>query len=77
MDLLLCTAGKCLYIFMYKMCNINKPCFSAGVSRTGVFITLSIVLERMQYEGIVDIFQAVRILRTQRTSMVQAEVSTF
>ncbi|KAF7236658.1 Receptor-type tyrosine-protein phosphatase S [Varanus komodoensis] len=30
---------------------------SAGVGRTGVFITLSIVLERMRYEGVVDIFQ--------------------
>lgn len=49
---------------------------SAGVGRTGVFITLSIVLERMQYEGVVDVFQAVRILRTQRPAMVQTEVRT-
>ncbi|XP_055931729.1 tyrosine-protein phosphatase Lar-like isoform X6 [Argiope bruennichi] len=46
---------------------------SAGVGRTGVFITLSIVLERMQYEGVVDIFQSIRILRTQRPGMVQTE----
>ncbi|XP_017767250.1 PREDICTED: tyrosine-protein phosphatase Lar isoform X5 [Eufriesea mexicana] len=46
---------------------------SAGVGRTGVFISLSIVLERMQYEGVVDIFQTVRILRTQRPAMVQTE----
>ncbi|KAG8191089.1 hypothetical protein JTE90_008401 [Oedothorax gibbosus] len=46
---------------------------SAGVGRTGVFITLSIVLERMQYEGVVDIFQTIRILRTQRPGMVQTE----
>nr|CAD7398702.1 unnamed protein product [Timema poppensis] len=46
---------------------------SAGVGRTGVFITLSIVLERMQYEGVVDVFQTVRILRTQRPAMVQTE----
>ena len=32
---------------------------SAGVGRTGVFISLSIVLERMQYEGVVDVFQTV------------------
>lgn len=48
--------------------------YSAGVGRTGVFITLSIVLERMQYEGVVDVFQTVRILRTQRPAMVQTEV---
>ncbi|XP_052128829.1 tyrosine-protein phosphatase Lar isoform X4 [Frankliniella occidentalis] len=46
---------------------------SAGVGRTGVFITLSIVLERMQYEGVVDVFQSVRVLRTQRPAMVQTE----
>merc|ERR1712071_519754 len=46
---------------------------SAGVGRTGVFITLSIDLERMQYEGVVDVFQTVRILRTQRPAMVQTE----
>ncbi|XP_053711401.1 receptor-type tyrosine-protein phosphatase delta-like isoform X15 [Synchiropus splendidus] len=46
---------------------------SAGVGRTGVFITLSIVLERMRYEGVVDIFQTVKMLRTQRPATVQTE----
>uniref|UniRef100_A0A3B5KYD1 protein-tyrosine-phosphatase n=1 Tax=Xiphophorus couchianus TaxID=32473 RepID=A0A3B5KYD1_9TELE len=46
----------------------------AGVGRTGVFITLSIVLERLRYEGVVDIFQTVKILQTQRPAMVQTEV---
>ncbi|XP_058886172.1 receptor-type tyrosine-protein phosphatase S-like isoform X11 [Acipenser ruthenus] len=46
---------------------------SAGVGRTGVFVTLSIVLERMRYEGVVDIFQTVKMLRTQRPAMVQTE----
>ena len=40
-----------------------------------MFISLSIVLERMQYEGVVDVFQTVRTLRTQRPAMVQTEVS--
>lgn len=44
------------------------------MGRTGVFITLSIVLERMQYEGVLDVFQTVRILRAQRPAMVQTEV---
>ena len=39
-----------------------------------MFITLSIVLERMRYEGVVDMFQTVNILRTQRPSMVLSEV---
>ncbi|KAG7272522.1 hypothetical protein CRUP_006811 [Coryphaenoides rupestris] len=46
---------------------------SAGVGRTGVFIALSIVLERMRYEGVVDIFQTAKMLRTQRPAMVQTE----
>uniref|UniRef100_A0A8C7VVU7 Receptor-type tyrosine-protein phosphatase F n=1 Tax=Oncorhynchus mykiss TaxID=8022 RepID=A0A8C7VVU7_ONCMY len=46
---------------------------SAGVGRTGVFITLSIVLERMRYEGVVDIFHTAKTLRTQRPAMVQTE----
>ncbi|XP_014005288.2 receptor-type tyrosine-protein phosphatase S isoform X14 [Salmo salar] len=46
---------------------------SAGVGRSGVFTTLSIVLERMRYEGVVDIFQTVKMLRTQRPAMVQTE----
>jgi protein tyrosine phosphatase len=49
----------------------------SGVGRTGVFITLSIVLERMQYEGVLDVFQTVRILRSQRIHMVQTEVNAF
>ncbi|XP_037094696.1 tyrosine-protein phosphatase Lar-like [Pollicipes pollicipes] len=46
---------------------------SAGVGRTGAFIALSIALERMQFEGVVDMFNTVRILRTQRPAMVQTE----
>ena len=54
--------------------TINQiPLFSAGVGRTGVFIALSIVLERLQYEGVVDVFQTVRTLRAQRPAMVQTE----
>ena len=52
------------------MCCIR----SAGVGRTGVFIALSIVLERMRYEGVVDLFQTVKLLRTQRQGMIQSEV---
>ena len=46
---------------------------SAGVGRTGVFITLSIVLERMRYEGMIDVFNTVKVLRAQRPAMVQTE----
>lgn len=56
------------------MASLTLLLHSAGVGRTGVFITLSIVLERMRYEGVVDIFQTVKMLRTQRPAMVQTEV---
>ena len=61
-------------LLLYSYFHLKCSC-SAGVGRTGVFITLSCVLERMQYEGMVDVFQTVRTLRTQRPAMVQTEVS--
>jgi len=55
------------------MCLSCALC-SGGVGRTGIFITLSIVLERMRFEGVVDMFQTVNMLRAQRPFMVQSEV---
>lgn len=46
---------------------------SAGVGRTGVFISLGIVLERTRFEGMIDVFNTVKVLRTQRPAMVQTE----
>uniref|UniRef100_A0A5S6QAL2 protein-tyrosine-phosphatase n=1 Tax=Trichuris muris TaxID=70415 RepID=A0A5S6QAL2_TRIMR len=46
---------------------------STGVGRTGVFIALSIVLERIRFECVVDIFTVVKLLRAQRPNMVQSE----
>ena len=50
------------------------PCYSNGVGRTGVFVTLHIVLERLVVEGLADIFQTVKNLRIQRPAMVQSLV---
>ena len=47
---------------------------SNGVGRTGVFLALHIVLERMMVEGLVDVFQTVKNLRIQRPAMVQTLV---
>lgn len=55
-----------------QMGPITVHC-SAGVGRTGVFITLSIALERMRYEDHVDIYNTVKLLRNQRPAMVQTE----
>lgn len=70
------TAFKCRWFLLFLLHLLNPLILnSAGVGRTGVFITLSIVLERMRYEGVVDIFQTVKMLRTQRPATVQTEVS--
>jgi len=48
---------------------------SAGVGRTGTFITIDIALEQVKAEGVVDIYNVVNKLRHQRPHMVQALVS--
>ena len=47
---------------------------SAGVGRTGTFITLFTQLQRIQAEGTVDVFGFVRSMRRRRCYMVQTEV---
>ncbi|KAL3320494.1 hypothetical protein Ciccas_000821 [Cichlidogyrus casuarinus] len=44
-----------------------------GSGRTGIFLALALVLDRMREEGIVDVFQASRLLRTQRCNMIESE----
>merc|ERR1712117_771184 len=46
---------------------------SSGSARTGVFIAVKVVLDRMQSEETSDVFQTVKTLRTQRPAMVQTE----
>ncbi|KAL7670832.1 hypothetical protein ACOME3_005751 [Neoechinorhynchus agilis] len=46
---------------------------SAGVAQTGIFIAISICIERLKLENVVDVFMAVRMLRSQRVAMVQTE----
>ncbi len=49
--------------------------YSAGVGRTGTFCALSIAVERAKLEQVVNIFDIVKHLRTQRAHMVQTLVS--
>uniref|UniRef100_A0A182M201 protein-tyrosine-phosphatase n=1 Tax=Anopheles culicifacies TaxID=139723 RepID=A0A182M201_9DIPT len=44
---------------------------SAGVGRTGTFIALDIILQRMQQEKKVNVYDTVKRLRRQRVKMVQ------
>ena len=51
-----------------------RACCSAGAGRTGTFIALSNILERVKAEGLLDVFQTVKSLRMQRPHMVQTVV---
>lgn len=48
---------------------------SAGVGRTGTFIVIDTMLQRLaQEEDMIDIYGHVSLLRTQRNYMIQTEV---
>ena len=49
--------------------------YSAGVGRTGTFITIDMVLQQIENEGIIDIPKIINGLRQQRMKMVQTVVS--
>ncbi|KAL3108135.1 hypothetical protein niasHT_016326 [Heterodera trifolii] len=46
---------------------------SAGIGRTGAFIVIDCMLERLRYENTVDIYGCVRSIRAQRSYMVQTD----
>ena len=49
---------------------------SGGSGRTGTFIAISILLERLKTEGVVDVFHTGRTLRLQRPGLIQTVVSS-
>ena len=48
---------------------------SDGVGRTGAFISTHAEMERMKAETVVDLFQFIKGIRTQRAGMVSNKVS--
>lgn len=62
--------------FSNRLLNINCTLllFSAGAGRTGCFIVIDIMLDMAEREGVVDIYNCVRELRSRRVNMVQTEV---
>ena len=63
---------------MYCSSAISHSCFfsdfSAGVGRSGTFVVLDTLLQRIKTHDTVDIFNAVTELRKDRVWMVQTEV---
>jgi protein tyrosine phosphatase len=51
--------------------NVNLNNFSAGVGRTSVYIGLDILLDRLESESIIDVFDTVQSLRKNRPNMIQ------
>ena len=51
---------------------------SAGVGRTGTFIVIDTMLQRLMHEEeMIDIYGHVSLLRTQRNYMIQTEVCIY
>ena len=61
--------GKNIDKFVVRFC-------SGGSGRTGTYIAISVLLDRLKVEGVVDVFLTVRGLRLQRMLMVQTLVRT-
>ena len=59
---------------MFKFKCWKNFCFSAGVGRTGTYITLDTMLERMQDVDSVSVYKCVKDLRAKRVFMVQTQV---
>lgn len=57
---------KFYFVFVFVL-------FSAGVGRTGAFIVIDSMMERIRYESTVDVYGCVAAIRSQRNYMVQTE----
>lgn len=51
--------------------------FSAGVGRTGTFITLDAMLDQAEAENTIDVYNFITGMRQNRIKMVQVAVSLF
>ena len=51
--------------------------YSAGVGRSGTYITLDTMLQRMPHTDNVNVYEFVHNMRMKRVFMVQTLVSTY
>ena len=71
-------SSKDTYSMGWDMCDPRSfllPLCSGGSGRTGTYIAIANLLDRLKTEGVVDIFQTVRAMRMQRPRMVHTLVS--
>ncbi len=64
-----------LYTVYSTVYALPPPLCSAGVGRTGTFITIDVCLNQVEGESNLDIFNYVRHMRFRRNYMVQTAVS--
>ena len=62
----------CLFLFtnFHDIYQLFVYFFSAGVGRTGAFIVIDSMLERIKHEKTIDVYGHVTCLRSQRNYMV-------
>lgn len=58
---------------MFTLITSSLSYLSAGVGRTGCFIVIDGMLERIRHERTTDIYGHVTLMRSQRNYMVQTE----
>ncbi len=64
-----------LHIFKQK-CRIFVLLYSDGAGRTGTYIAISNLLQRMKIEQAMDVFQTIKIMREAQPQFVENAVST-
>ena len=72
----ICNGEVPLYkkLLISRIVTLTYCFYSDGVGRTGTFIAIHSQLERLKTEGVVDIFQAVKSARIQRSGLVPEPV---
>ena len=69
--------GTCAFSVIVHNC-VNQdtplPLLSAGVGRTGAYITIDAMMQQMKEKDDLNIYEFVTQMRTKRTFMVQNQV---